>query len=681
MCGIIGIFHRENAESLVEEGLSLMKNRGRDGSNFLSSLHGCIGHSLHAMVDHVSQPLKGKGILTTNCEIYNWKEIYSNAQNDADALLFSLDHYGIEKTLELLDGDYAFAYWIDHHIFLARDLFGIKPLWYSRDSFAFASERKVLENLGYLDIQELNPRHYLVYDLEKKSWKLYQRKFVSFIPEHRDDYSLLKKQTKKLLLKAVEKRNPRRTVGILFSGGLDSFILVQCCKELKIPFHCYATIFKDAPGADFSFLEEAQERYNIPLTIRFVSLSEIEKVLPLLVPLIEDNNVVKVAVALTNYFSCEEAQKNSIKVIFSGLGADEIFGGYDRFLRATQLNSDCYSSLLKIYERDLYRDDVISMFHKIELRLPFLDKALADYVLKIPAFYKIQGERRKIILRDIGKELEIPLLFSERKKKSAQYGSGMDKALQILAKKNKFLQRSPYLKQFYNRSNLKLGVLFSGGKDSSLAALIMQEQGYELSCLVSILCKNPDSYLFHTPSIEMVKTQAACMEIPLVLEKSSGEKEKELEDLKRALEKAKKEHKIEGIVSGALFSEYQRQRIEEVCDNLSLKIFSPLWHMHQETVLRELLRRNFEVIINAIAAEGLDETWLGRKIDERSIMDLLKLEKKHHINIAGEGGEFESLVLDCPLFKKKITVDSFEKKTDTTSSGRICILSFSLHEK
>ena len=83
-------------------------------------------------------------------------------------------------------------------------------------------------------------------------------------------------------------------------------------------------------------------------------------------------------------------------VVFSS-GADEIFGGYERFTRATQLNSDCYSALLKMYERDLYRDDVVSMEHSIELRVPYLDKALVDYILKVPPMYKIYNGRREKI--------------------------------------------------------------------------------------------------------------------------------------------------------------------------------------------------------------------------------------------------------------------------------------------
>ena len=668
MCGIIGAFHKENSVDLVKKGLSLMKNRGSDGSDFVSFEDNCVGHSLHAVVNHVKQPLQGEGMLVANCEIYNWQSLKNEAKNDADALLQLLDEGDFEDVLGKLDGVYAFAYVQEKKVYLARDLFGVKSLWYSVDGFAFASERKVLEQLGYSDIQELNPRKYLVYDLEEKKWGLHQRSFVYFSEGNGESLKVSKEKIKNLLLEAIQKRIPKQKIGILFSGGLDSYVLMEICKQHKIDFHCYATVVDGMSGEDGIYLEKANS-LGIPLSIVRVSKEEIKESLKRVVPLIEDNNVVKVGVALVNYFACQEASKDGVKVMFSGLGADEIFGGYHRFLSATSLNSDCYSSLLKMYERDLYRDDVISMEHKLELRLPFLDKSLVEEALKLNPEFKIKGERRKIILREIAKDLGVPEEFAERAKKAGQYGSGMDKALSRIAKVRGFKRRSEYLKQFYDKGNVRLGVLFSGGKDSTLAASIMGEQHYELGCLITMRSKNEHSYMFHTPAIDLVSLQAEAMNLPLVMVETEGGKEKELEDLKAAFVEAKEEYKIEGVVVGALFSEYQRQRVERICDELSLKIFTPLWHMDQEAELRELLRRDFEVILTGIAADGLDESWLGRRLDKKMIEDLKKLEMEHSLNVAGEGGEFESLVLDCDLFTKKIEILESEKKMDSEQSG------------
>jgi len=303
----------------------------------------------------------------------------------------------------------------------------------------------------------------------------------------------------------------------------------------------------------------------------------------------------------------------------------------------------------------------------LELRLPFLDKELVSYALKIPESLKIGEGITKKILRKIAFNKGLSEDFSFRKKVAAQYGSRFDYAIGKLAKQEgKY--KSQYLKQFYPSHNVKLGVLCSSGKDSHSAAYIMQKQNYELTCLITMKSLNPESYMFQSAGVEMVELQAEAMGLPLVMFETKGEKEKELEDLEKAILLAKKEHKIEGIVSGALFSTYQRDRIEKICDKLGLKIFSPLWHKPQLQHMKDVVK--FEVVLSAVAADGLDESWLGRKIDEDMIEEL---EKKNFLNIAGEGGEFESLVLDCPLFKKKIELVSVRKEMDTSCSGRLII--------
>lgn len=157
--------------------------------------------------------------------------------------------------------------------------------------------------------------------------------------------------------------------------------------------------------------------------------------------------------------------------------------------------------------------------------------------------------------------------------------------------------------------------------------------------------------MYHTPEIDRVKEHAHKMDLPLILIETTGEKEEELKQLKEALEKAKEEFKIEGVITGALFSEYQRQRIESISDKIGLRVFSPLWHVDQELHMRRLLKDKFKFIFTKVAAEGLDNSWLNREIKEKDIEELIKLNKKYGVNVAGEGGEFESFVIDCPLFK------------------------------
>ena len=218
---------------------------------------------------------------------------------------------------------------------------------------------------------------------------------------------------------------------------------------------------------------------------------------------------------------------------------------------------------------------------------------------------------------------------------------------------------------------MKLGVLFSGGKDSALATWIAKKNGYKIACLISIVSENKESYMFHTPSISKTKMQAKVMKIPLILGKTKGEKEIELKDLEKAIKKAKEKYKIQGIVTGAVESVYQATRIQKICDRLDLECFNPLWQKDQFEILEDLLKNKFEIIITGVFAFPFDGKWLGRKIDKKFIEDMKKLNKKYQINPAGEGGEYESFVLYAPkLFKKKLKIKSFKDFSTGENSWR-----------
>lgn len=207
---------------------------------------------------------------------------------------------------------------------------------------------------------------------------------------------------------------------------------------------------------------------------------------------------------------------------------------------------------------------------------------------------------------------------------------------------------------------MKLASLFSGGKDSTYATYKAMKD-HDVVCLITIKSNNPDSYMFHTPNIDITQMQAESMQLPLLTVETKGEKELELKDLKNAIIKAMELFQIEGVITGAIESVYQASRVQKICDELNLWCFNPLWQINQIDLLKELLENKFEIIISAVAAFPFDESWLGKKIDKETIIELIDLQKKFKISPSGEGGEFESLVLNCPLFKKKIKVISANK--------------------
>ena len=202
---------------------------------------------------------------------------------------------------------------------------------------------------------------------------------------------------------------------------------------------------------------------------------------------------------------------------------------------------------------------------------------------------------------------------------------------------------------------MKLGVLFSGGKDSVFAChLAMQKD--EVACLITILSLNPDSYMFHTPNIRCTEIQARAMGIPILSWTTEGRKEEELQDLAAAISAARDRYGIEGIVTGAIESVYQAARVQRICRDLDLWCCSPLWQINQIDYLRLLLKEGFSVIISGIYAYPFDQSWLGATLSEERIQILQSLQKKYRINPSGEGGELETLVLDGPIFHKRIEI-------------------------
>ena len=204
---------------------------------------------------------------------------------------------------------------------------------------------------------------------------------------------------------------------------------------------------------------------------------------------------------------------------------------------------------------------------------------------------------------------------------------------------------------------MKVGCLISGGKDSLYACYIAKQWGWEISHLIAIAPKKL-SWMYHGENVHLIPMIAESIGLPLLMKESDAEKEKELEDLKELILKAG----IDAIVSGAIASEYQRTRIEKICHEAGVKSFMPLWHKNQKQLLKEMIDAGFVIAIDTVAAEGLDENFLGMIIDGGVFKKMEKVADKYKINMGCEGGEYETLVLDCPMYKKRIEILEAEKK-------------------
>ena len=226
---------------------------------------------------------------------------------------------------------------------------------------------------------------------------------------------------------------------------------------------------------------------------------------------------------------------------------------------------------------------------------------------------------------------------------------------------------------------MNVAILFSGGKDSTMALYYALKEKEDVKYLLSMKSVNEESYMFHVPNIHVTDLLAEALDIPIISAVTPGVKEEELEDLKREFEKLKSLG-VEAIYTGALYSVYQKSRIEKLGSEVGLKIVSPYWHVDELEYMREIVSLGFKVIICGVAAWGLDESWLGRVIDDDVIDELVKLNEKYQVNIAFEGGEAETLAIDGPIFKKRIKKKK-KKKEWHLDSGVYIIEDAILEEK
>lgn len=204
---------------------------------------------------------------------------------------------------------------------------------------------------------------------------------------------------------------------------------------------------------------------------------------------------------------------------------------------------------------------------------------------------------------------------------------------------------------------MKIAALFSGGKDSAMAIYKAMQKGHEIAYLVTMLPAHDASYMFHYPNVEWTTYQGKCMGIPVVQKKTEAVKEEELQDMKAALA----DLGVEAVVSGALASRYQKERVDRIAKELGLKSYAPLWQKGDKRLFRQVLELGFKIIMIGVAAEGLDESWLGRTIDYEAVDELSDM---GHLHIMFEGGEAETFVLDGPMFGQRLEVTNAEKKWD-----------------
>jgi asparagine synthase (glutamine-hydrolysing) len=353
----------------------------------------------------------------------------------------------LKKTMRMMDGDYAFALWDGQNLALARDPVGVKPLYYGEIKgkiSAFASERKALWGLGIEEVHALKPGHILFNDKLIQAESLFESQNInknSETPNYKVETTYksiesLQIQLKIALENSIKKRiRGLEKIGLIFSGGVDSTIIASFLKKEEIETTLYTVGTKNS--SDFQFAKKAADILDLELKKLEVNEEIVQNSLEPVLEAIEEFNIMKIGVAMPLYLASKMASDDKLKVVLSGQGADELFGGYHRYLMDYSKHGKNTQNILiedmkNIYHVNLQRDDAATMAHGIELRVPFLDKEVIKTAFEIPLSYKIKSEDdplRKHILRQVAQDIGVPEFIALRPKKAAQYGSGIHKIL------------------------------------------------------------------------------------------------------------------------------------------------------------------------------------------------------------------------------------------------------------
>lgn len=516
-----------------------MKNRGPDGvglatedeivySNTFNKLFfsqtsafNVLAHSRLAIVGGScgSQPFLScnkKLVLEHNGEIYNYRELRKSLEShhefktstDSEVIIHLLeDHYektngnlleAVKRTVFQLDGIYILAIKEQStgNIILVRDGIGVRQIYYGEDDryFAFGSEKKALWKIS-LDgkIQRLLPGYALFISQrsEENSFTTSlhpvtvntSKSIRSKYPISYKDIDSALNAYNNALIASVEKRvRDFSRIGIVFSGGIDSVIVAYLAKQMVPEVICYTSGIRGSNDITNSI--EIAEKLDLRLEINELSQDDVERMIPNIINVIEDDNMGQVEVAIPIYAAVKLAREQGIRVMLTGQGADEIFGGYSWYSKIVQKYG--YDKILEymikdvqlLYKETLEREDKITMSQSIELREPFLDPNLIDTVLRIDPRLNIQNDGvdafdtlGKRVHRRLAEKIGIPKEIAYRIKEAAQHGSGIHNLLDSIARQNGFTESSVkdnYLDKLNKRelmgSSQRYGHLFESEK-------------------------------------------------------------------------------------------------------------------------------------------------------------------------------------------------------------------------
>lgn len=362
------------------------------------------------------------------------------------------------SVIEKLEGSYVFAVAQSNKVIVGRDVFGETPLYYGENEIvcAVASERKALWKIGLEDMQSFPPGQLAI--ITEQGFSFHPVKALRMPPREKVDMETAARALQLLLLESTRKHvSDLEAVAVAFSGGVDSSVVAVLAENVGLNVQLISVGLEDQP--EVLFAKEAAEALGLPLHLQTYTVSELEETLAKVLWLIEEPHPVNACIAVPFYWLAETTSKLGYPVLLAGQGADELFGGYQRYLTeyagsgAEAVEQKMFHDIENAYRANFQRDNQVCSCHGVELRLPFIDREVVDFALRLPLRLKInsvEDRLRKRVLRRVARNLEIPSFIADKPKKAVQYTTGVTKALQRLAKSESLTLRKYVEKAFSN---------------------------------------------------------------------------------------------------------------------------------------------------------------------------------------------------------------------------------------
>jgi len=475
MCGICGYwdFKGRDISKLLRQSLYAISHRGPDGVGvfvdgklirsswsefFVPKGSLGLGHAHLAIVGEL-QPIAnedGSLWLIHNGEIYNYTEIRSylekrghsfSYKTDSEALLHAIESGSINEVI----GDYASAIYDSkkEEVVLYRDFPGIRPLFYCLEDkfFSFCSEKKGIKG-NCERVIEVKPGYKIVVSFDGVIEEPFFDPRTEWISK--DVIKSEELAVRALLSDLVESVSLMcyKSIGISFSGGLDSSLIAKLAEEYCGEIRAYTVGFENSK--DVSNAKTAAKQLDLDLEVIIIKDYDLEWLLEKTIYYVEDWDPVKISIALPLFEIFRQMKEDGLKVVFTGQGADELFGGYAKYLKSKDLANELLNDVLNLHLSNLNRDDHVSMANSIEVRYPYLNKNVINTAMIISPKLKIRNSVRKYILRKVALEIGLPKNIAMRGKKAIQYGSRSIYYLRKLAKKNG-VRLSDFLQKIYSR--------------------------------------------------------------------------------------------------------------------------------------------------------------------------------------------------------------------------------------